>query len=71
MIIPNLCLLEAKIIPKFMIMGSYCHGCYFCGCGSGLVICGGALVVGGIFWSDWGVVCTGDGFQRSYADLTP
>ena len=28
-------------------MGNYCHGSYFCGCGSGLVIVGGALVVGG------------------------
>ena len=28
-------------------MGNYCHGCYFCGCGSGLVVNGGALVIGG------------------------
>ena len=33
---------------------------------------GGALVVGGgSFWGDWGGVCSGVGFQRSYADLTP
>ena len=43
-----------------------------CGFGSGLVVVGGALVVvGGSFWGDWGGVCTGVGFQRSYADLTP
>ena len=33
---------------------------------------GGALVFGGgRFCGNLGVVCTGDGFQRSYADLTP
>ena len=38
-------------------MGNYCHaqGCYFCACGSGLVIVGGALVVGGgRVCGDWG-----------------
>ena len=44
----------------------------FCGFGSGLVVGGGALVVGGgSSWGHWGGVCTGDEFQRSYADLTP
>ena len=33
---------------------------------------GGALVVGGgRFWGHLGGVCTGDGLQSSYADLTP
>ena len=33
---------------------------------------GGALVVGGgSFCGDWGCVSTGEGFQISYADLTP
>ena len=39
--------------------GNYCHGCYFCGFGSGLVVGVGALVVdGGSFWGHWGGVCT-------------
>ena len=44
----------------------------FCFGGGGLVVGGGVLVVGGgkFFGDLWGV-CTGDGFQRSYADLTP
>ena len=38
--------------------------------GGGLVVGGGALVVGGgRVCGDLGGVCTGDGFQRSYADL--
>ena len=42
-----------------------------CG-GGGLVVSGGVLmVVGGKFCGDLGGVCTGDGFQRSFADLTP
>ena len=52
--------------------GQHCHGYYFYGFGSGLVVGGGKLVVGG--GSSWGHlagVCTGVGFQRSYADLTP
>ena len=36
----SLGLLEAEIVSKR-------HGCYICGCGSGLVFVGGALVVGG------------------------
>ena len=53
-------------------MGNYCNGCDFCGSGGVLVVGGGALVVGGgIFCGVWGCVCTVDGFQRSYADLTP
>ena len=45
---------EAKIIPKFKTTGNYCHGCYFCGCGSGLVVGGGALVFGGgSVCADW------------------
>ena len=52
-------------------MGSYCNGCYFCGCGSGLVVVGGALVVGGgRVCGDWGGVCHVDAFHSSYADLT-
>ena len=44
----------------------------FCGFGSGLVVGGGALLVGGgSFWGHGGDVCNVDGFQRSYADLTP
>ena len=36
------------------------------------MVSGGALVVGGgVFVVFGGDVCTGDGFQRSYADLTP
>ena len=43
-------------------------GWFFCNCGNGLVVGGGTLVVGGgSFWGDWGGVCTGVGFQRSYA----
>ena len=68
----SLGLLEAKIIQKWRTTGNYCHGCYFCGIDSGLVVGVGALVVGGgCFWGHWGGVCTGDGFHRSYADLTP
>ena len=29
------------------MVGNYCHGCYFCGCGGGLVDSGGSLVVSG------------------------
>ena len=48
-----------------------CHGCYFCGFGSGLVVGGGALgVLVVVFGLIEAVVCTGDVFQ-SYADLTP
>ena len=44
----------------------------FFGFASGLVVGVGALMVGGgSFWGHWGGVCTGEGFQRSYADLTP
>ena len=44
----------------------------FCCGGDGLVVGGGVLVVGGgKFCGDLGGVCTGDGFPRSYADLTP
>ena len=71
----SLGLLEAKIIPKLKTLASYCHGCDFCGGGGGggvLVGGGGALVVGGgSVCGDWGGVSTDDGFQRSYADLTP
>ena len=50
-----------------------CHGC------GGLVVGGGGLVVGGGgLWvvsgsvcGDWPCACTADGFQRSYADVTP
>ena len=53
-------------------MGNYCHGCNFFIFDSGLDIGGGKLVVGGSsFWGHWGVVCTDEGFQRSYADPTP
>ena len=41
-------LLDAKINPKRRTTGNYCHGCYFCGFGSGLVVGGGALVVDGV-----------------------
>ena len=65
-------LLEAKIIKKLRTTGFFCHGCYFCGCDSGLVVVGVALVVGGgSDWGDWGFFPTGDGFHRSYVDLTP
>ena len=37
----SLGLLEANIIPTLRTMGNYCHGSYFCGCGSGLVVGGG------------------------------
>ena len=43
----SLGLLEAKIIPKLRTMGNYCHGCYFRGFCSGLVVGVGALVLGG------------------------
>ena len=53
-------------------MGNNCHGCNFFGFGSGLGVCGGKLVVGGgIFWGHLRGLCTGEGFQRSHADLTP
>ena len=53
----SLDLLEAKIIPKLRTMGNYCHGCYFCGCGGGLVVGGGVLGVGGgSICGDWGVL---------------
>ena len=53
----SLGLLEAKIIPKGRTTGNYCHGCYFCGCGGGLVDSGGALVVGGgSVCGDWGLL---------------
>ena len=42
----SLGLLEVKIIPKIRTTGHYCHDCYFCGCGGGLVVGGGILVVG-------------------------
>ena len=64
--------LEAEIIPKLWTPGNYCHGCDFCCGGGGLVVGGGVLVVGGgKFCGDLVGVYTGDGFQRSYADLTP
>ena len=70
--IRSLGLLKAKIFPKLRTLGNYCHGCDFCGGGGGLVVGGGALVVGGgSICGDWGGVSTGDGFQRSYADLIP
>ena len=50
--------------------GQHCHGYYFCGFGSGLVVGGKLVVDGGSFWGHMAGVCTGDGFQRSYADLT-
>ena len=43
----SLGLLEAKIIPKLRTTSNYCHDWYFCGFGSGLVVGGDALVVGG------------------------
>ncbi len=67
----SLGLLEAKIIPT---LGNFCHGCYFCGFGSNLVVGGGLLVVGGgSFAGSLGglCMCVCDGFQKSYADLTP
>ena len=49
----SLGLLEAEKILKRRTTGNYCHGCYFCGCGSGLVVGGRELVVGdGIFCGD-------------------
>ena len=53
-------------------MGNHCHGCDFLGGGSGLVVCGGGLVVGGgSVRGDCDGVRNGNGFQRSYANLTP
>ena len=51
---------QALALPgsaKQRTTGNYCHGCYFCGCGSGVVVASGALLVGGgsFFWGDWGV----------------
>ena len=67
-----LSLLEAKIIKKLRTASNYCNGWYFCGFGSGLVVGGGALVIGGgSFGGHSGNICTGDGFKRSYADLSP
>ena len=45
--ISSLGLLEAKLIQKIRTKGNYCHGSYFCGCGGGSVVNGGALAVGG------------------------
>ena len=40
--------------------GQHCHGYYFYGFGSGLVVCGGKLMVGGgSFWGHMAGVCTG------------
>ena len=65
-------LLQAQIISKLRTTGNYRHSCDFCNGGGNLVVCGGGLVVGGgSFCGDWGCVSTGDGFQRSFADLTP
>ena len=53
----SLGLLEAKIITKLRTTGNYCHGGYFCGCGGGLLVGGGALGVdGGSVCGDWGVL---------------
>ena len=44
----------------------------FCNGDGVLVVCGGGLVVGGgSVCGGWGCFSTVDGFQRSYADLTP
>ena len=44
----------------------------FGNCCGDLVVCDGGLVVdGGSVCGGWGCVSTVDGFQRSYADLTP
>ena len=40
----SLGILEAKVIPKQRTTGNYCHGCHFCGCGSGLVVGGGSFL---------------------------
>ena len=58
----SLGLLEAKIIPKRMTTGIYCHDCFFlCGGGGGLVVGGGAFLVGGgNVCDDMGGVSTGD-----------
>ena len=53
----SLGLLEAKIIPKLRTTGNYCHGCYFWGCGGGLVVGVRVLGVGGgRICGDWGVL---------------
>ena len=68
----SLGLLEAKINPKQRTTGNHCHDCFLCGGGGGLVVGGGALLVcGGSVCDDLGGVSTGDGFQKSYGDLTP
>ena len=53
-------------------MDNYCHSCDFSGCVGGLVVGVGCLCFGGgTLCGDLGVISTGDGFQRSYADLIP
>ena len=44
-------------------MGNYCNSCAFCAGDGGTWVGGGSVCV------DCGVVSTGGGFQRSYADL--
>ena len=52
----SLGLLEAEIIPKLRSQDSYCHSCDFCGGDRGLVVGGGATLIGGgsLFCGDWG-----------------
>ena len=68
----SLGLLEPKIIPKQRTTGNYCHGCYFCDLGNGLVVGGGTLLVGGgSFYGDWGVFALMMDFREVMLTLPP
>ena len=67
----SLGLLEANINIKCWTTYKIDMAIIVCGFGIGLVVVGGKLVVGGgSCWGCLGGVCTCDGFQKVYDDLT-
>ena len=61
--ISSLGFLEAKIIPKLRTTDNNCCDCYVCGSCGALVVCPGALVVGG------GSVCGNGGVLALVIDF--